>query len=68
MPQSQGKISSIILVGIGIGSLIFPEFATYFVNPDNLSPNMPYSDQFPDEKFAKLLELLHAVFTNILFI
>ncbi len=60
-PKSQGKVSSVILVGIGVGSLVFPEFATYYINPNNLSPNIPYSDQFLDEKYFEDQDLLDRV-------
>ncbi len=50
-----------ILVGIGIGSLLYPEFATYYINPDNLSPNIPFSNQFPDEKYFEDKDLLDRV-------
>lgn len=39
------------MVGYGIGSFIFPEFATYFINPDNLKPDKPFSDRYPEEMY-----------------
>lgn len=38
------------MVGYGIGSFIFPEFATYFI-PDNLKPDKPFSDHYPKEMY-----------------
>jgi hypothetical protein len=44
-------VSSFVFIGSGIGSTIYPEFSTYYNNPENLSPDKPYSDKFPDEKY-----------------
>ena len=32
--------------------MFFPEFATLYINPGNLSPEQPYSNDFPNEKLV----------------
>ncbi len=49
-PDAKGKVSAFIFVGMGISSVIFPELATYYINPSNLSPDRSYSEKFQDEK------------------
>lgn len=49
-PESKGSASAFLFLGFGISSVFFPEFATYYINPKNLSPDRPYSSEFPDEK------------------
>lgn len=60
-PEQKGKATAIIFVGFGLGSLIFPEFATYYINPSNLSPDKPFSEDYPDEKYYTNKELLDKV-------
>ena len=52
-PESKGKVSAFVFLGMGISSVIFPELATYYINPENLSPDKPYSDDFLEEKYLK---------------
>jgi len=49
-PESKGKVTAFIFIGQGIGGVIFPAFSTYYVNPNNLAPDRPYSKDFPHEK------------------
>lgn len=49
------------MVGYGIGSFILPEFATYFINPNNLKPDKPFSDEYPREKYYTNEALLDRV-------
>ena len=44
-----------MFVGMGIGSIIWPEFATYYINPLNLKPDYQLSPDFPDEKYKNKL-------------
>jgi len=62
-PESKGLASSCILFGYGAGGIVFNQVITRYINPDNLSPDMPYSPQYPDEKyFSKAhLDLLNRV-------
>lgn len=62
-PESRGFANSAILFGYGAGGIIFNQLQTQFINPDNYSPDKPYSDEYPDEKyFSKLhMDLLNRV-------
>ncbi len=48
--ESRGKASSFILFGLGSGSIIFNQIETLYINPDNYSPDKPFSNKYPDEK------------------
>ncbi len=48
-------------VGFAIGGAVFPEMATFYINPDNLKPDRPYSTEFPDEKYFSDEALLNRV-------
>ncbi len=49
-PKAKGFANSVILFGFGGGSIIFDQIQTLYINPDNYSPDKPYSAEFPDEK------------------
>ena len=51
------------MLGFGAGSIIFDQLQTFYINPQNFSPDKPYSSQFPDEKyFSKLhIDLLNRI-------
>ena len=54
-PHSKGFANSCILFGFGASAFIFDQVQTLYINPDNYSPDKPYSPEFPDEKyFSKL--------------
>ena len=40
-----------ILFGYAVSAVIFNEFQTRYINPDNASPDKQYSPEFPDEKY-----------------
>ncbi len=48
--ESRGKASSFILFGLGSGSIVFNQIETLYINPNNYSPDKPFSDKYPDEK------------------
>jgi hypothetical protein len=50
LAHSKGKASSIVLFGFGLGGFFFPELVSNYINPDNIEPDKPYSDEFPSEK------------------
>ena len=50
-PNSKGTANSAILFGYGAGGIIFNQVQTNFINPNNYSPDKPYSNEFPDEKY-----------------
>jgi len=58
--KAKGKSTAIMVIGFSIGGFVFPEFVTNYINPDNLSPDKPYSDDHPNEKleihFFKLFD------------
>ena len=49
-PHSKGFASSCILFGYGVSALVFDQIQTLYINPDNYSPDKPYSPEYPDEK------------------
>ena len=49
-PQKKGLANSIILFGYGASAIVFSELQTQYINPNNYSPDKPYSDQYPNEK------------------
>lgn len=60
-PDATGKVSSFIFIGSGVGCMLFPEFATLYINPNNLVPEEPYSKDFPNEKYYTNTNLLNRV-------
>ena len=49
-PESKGQASSAILFGYGGSAVMFNQIQTLYINPNNYSPDKPYSPEFPDEK------------------
>lgn len=49
-PKSQGLANSAILSANGFSILIFNQVQTFYINPQNLPPDKPYSPEFKDEK------------------
>ncbi len=48
--KSRGKSSAVILFGLGSGSILFNQLETLYINPENYSPDKPFSEKYPDEK------------------
>jgi hypothetical protein len=40
-----------VLFGLGGGGIIWNQVMTLYINPDNYSPDEPYSSEKPDEKY-----------------
>jgi MFS transporter, OFA family, oxalate/formate antiporter len=49
-PNNRGLATSIIMLGSGASGIIFNQVQTQYINPNNIPPDKPYSEQFPDEK------------------
>lgn len=50
-PSNKGLANSAILFGGGAGGIIFTELETLYINPQNQSPDMPYSEQHLNEMY-----------------
>jgi len=62
-PKSKGTACAIIQFGYGCGGILFNQIQTQFINPNNYSPDLPYSAEYPDELYfsKKYLDLLERV-------
>ena len=62
-PYSKAFANSVLLIGLGLGTVVFEQVQTLYINPENISPDKPYSDEFPDEKYKmviwQFLKLVH---------
>ena len=54
--ESKGKASAIVLLGFGVGNIVYPEFATFFINGKNISPDEPFSIENPNEKSIQFIQ------------
>ncbi len=54
-PNSKALANSAIVFGYGGSSIIFDQVETIFINPDNYSPDKPYSSHYPDEKYDRFV-------------
>ncbi|RNA25059.1 oxalate:formate antiporter-like isoform X1 [Brachionus plicatilis] len=64
-PRNGGFSNSIILFGYGISSVVFNQVQTIYINPDNMSPDKPFSPSNQDEKYFSnqiLLDRIPKVF------
>jgi hypothetical protein len=55
---------SAVLLGYGSGAILFDIIQTLYINPENHSPDKPYSPLFPEEKYysrANNLDMLERV-------
>ena len=43
-PAHRGFVAGAVFLGFGLGSVIFNQIITVFVNPDNLSPDLAGED------------------------
>ena len=43
--------NSVVLFGIGCGGIALDQIQTFYINPNNYSPDQPFSDKYPDEKY-----------------
>jgi MFS family permease len=50
-PKKKGLLVGFIMIGFSLGEFFFPLLQTLYINPDNASPDEPYSDEFPKEKY-----------------
>ena len=57
-PKHTGFASSIMMFGLGTGGVLFNQIETFYINPKNYSPDKPYSEKFPDEKFIHILKYI----------
>ena len=64
--KSKGKSTALVVTGFSVGGFIFAEFVTNFINPDNVSPDKPYSVDEPDEKLDSLF-FQYSIFVSIFF-
>ncbi|CAF1022301.1 unnamed protein product, partial [Brachionus calyciflorus] len=60
-PKNSGFSTSTILLGYGLSSVFLNPIETVYINPNNLSPDLPYSLEYPDEKYFSNKELLERV-------
>ena len=44
IPEHKGRVTGIVMIGFGGGSLIFDQIQTAYINPANLSPNVSVSE------------------------
>ena len=49
-PNSKGMANAVVLFGYGASSVVFDQVQTLYINPNNFSPDKPYSNEFPNEK------------------
>lgn len=57
-PENKGFANSAILFGYGASAIIFSEVQTQYINPNNYSPDKPYSNEFQDERYIIIYYLL----------
>ena len=43
-PSHRGMASGMVVAGFGAGSTIFTQVQTYFINPDDLTANIPSTE------------------------
>ena len=56
-PLSKGLATSAILFGYGGSSSLFILLQTLYINPENFSPDKPYSPEYADEKYFSRLHV-----------
>ena len=44
LPNNKGLVNGIVVAGFGGGAFIFDQVQTAYINPDNLSPNLPLNN------------------------
>ena len=65
-PKNPGLVSGIILAGISLGNLVYDNFFTHLINPDNLSVNRQgfYPDSV-DERFIMTWRIMVSTYLLI---
>ncbi|KAI3384224.1 hypothetical protein SNEBB_007133 [Seison nebaliae] len=61
LPENEAFAAGFIVSGFGLGAMVFNPLQSIYLNPNNLSPNVSFSQEFPDELYFDQKEILDRV-------